>query len=64
MARGNFTDESISSSVVNSRPAGRPVVDRCVKEFKQANWISFPWDIANIFAIPTKDGGRSSGGAE
>ncbi len=28
-----------------AKPAGRPIVDTCVKEFKQTKWIYFPWDI-------------------
>jgi xanthine phosphoribosyltransferase len=40
-----------------AKPAGRPVVDTCVKEFKQNKWIYFPWDIDYRFAKPIKDGG-------
>jgi xanthine phosphoribosyltransferase len=47
-----------------AKPAGRPVVDTCVKEFKQNKWIFFPWDIDYRFAKPIKDGGRASGGQE
>ncbi len=42
-----------------AKPAGRPVVDTCVKEFKQNKWIFFPWDIDYRFARPIKDGGRA-----
>ena len=41
-----------------AKPAGRPIVDTCVKEFKQNKWIHFPWDIEYSFAKPIKDGGR------
>jgi xanthine phosphoribosyltransferase len=42
-----------------AKPAGRPIVDLCVKEFKQNKWIHFPWDIDYTFATPIKEGGRS-----
>jgi xanthine phosphoribosyltransferase len=45
-----------------AKPAGRPIVDTCVKEFKQNKWIFFPWDIEYKFALPIKDGGRTSPG--
>jgi len=45
-----------------AKPAGRPIVDTCVKEFKQNKWIFFPWDIEYRFAKPIKEGGRSAGG--
>jgi xanthine phosphoribosyltransferase len=45
-----------------AKPLGRPVVDVCVKEFKQTKWIYFPWDIEYKFATPIKDGGRVTGG--
>jgi xanthine phosphoribosyltransferase len=45
-----------------AKPAGRPIVDTCVKEFKQNKWIFFPWDIEYKFAVPIKDGGRTSAG--
>jgi xanthine phosphoribosyltransferase len=41
-----------------AKPAGRPIVDTFVKEFKQNKWIHFPWDIEYSFAKPIKDGGR------
>jgi len=44
-----------------AKPAGRPIVDTCVKEFKQNKWIYFPWDIEYKFAPTIKDGGRVSG---
>ena len=47
-----------------AKPAGRPIVDTCVKEFKQNKWIFFPWDIEYRFAKPIKEGGRTSGGME
>ena len=45
-----------------AKPAGRPFVDTCVKEFKQTKWIHFPWDIEYSFATPIKDGGRVTSG--
>lgn len=44
-----------------AKPAGRPFVDTCVKEFKQNKWIYFPWDIDYQFVKPIKDGGRARG---
>lgn len=41
-----------------AKPAGRPFVDSCVKEFKQNKWIYFPWDIDYRFSRPIKDSGR------
>jgi len=46
-----------------AKPAGRPIVDTCVKEFKQNKWIFFPWDIEYRFAKPIKEGGRAGGAA-
>jgi xanthine phosphoribosyltransferase len=45
-----------------AKPAGRPIVDTFVKEFKQNKWIHFPWDIEYQFARPIKDGGRVTAG--
>jgi xanthine phosphoribosyltransferase len=45
-----------------AKPAGKPIVDTFVKEFKQNKWIHFPWDIEYKFATPIKDGGRVSSG--
>ncbi|HEY5078574.1 MAG TPA: xanthine phosphoribosyltransferase [Opitutaceae bacterium] len=45
-----------------AKPAGRSIVDTCVKEFKQNKWIFFPWDIEYKFATPIKDGGRTAAG--
>jgi xanthine phosphoribosyltransferase len=45
-----------------AKPEGRPIVDTCVKEFKQNKWIFFPWDIEYKFATPIKDGGRTAAG--
>jgi len=45
-----------------AKPAGRPIVDTFVKEFKQSKWIHFPWDIEYKFATPIKDGGRVAAG--
>jgi xanthine phosphoribosyltransferase len=45
-----------------AKPAGRPAVDFCVKEFKQSKWIFFPWDIEYRFATPIKDGGKAAAG--
>jgi xanthine phosphoribosyltransferase len=47
-----------------AKPAGRPIVDTFVKEFKQSKWIHFPWDIEYKFATPIKDGGRAVPGPE
>jgi len=41
-----------------AKPAGRPFVDTCVKEFKQNKWIFFPWDIDYRFSKPIRDSGR------
>lgn len=38
-----------------AKPAGRLLVDTCIKEFKQNKWIYFPWDIDYQFATPIKD---------
>ena len=40
-------------------PAGRPIVDTFVKEFKQNKWIYFPWDIDYQFSTPIKDRSKS-----
>ena len=45
-----------------AKPAGRPIIDVCVKEFKQNKWIHFPWDIEYRFATPIKEGGRVTSG--
>jgi xanthine phosphoribosyltransferase len=45
-----------------AKPAGRPIVDTFVKEFKQTKWIYFPWDIDYQFATPIKEGGRVAAG--
>jgi xanthine phosphoribosyltransferase len=41
-----------------AKPAGRPIVDTCIKEFKQNKWIHFPWDIEYRFVKPINDGSR------
>jgi xanthine phosphoribosyltransferase len=41
-----------------AKPAGRPIIDICIKEFKQNKWIHFPWDIEYRFATPIKEGGK------
>jgi xanthine phosphoribosyltransferase len=38
-----------------AKPAGRSIVDTCVKEFKQNKWIHFPWDIDYQFVKPIKE---------
>ena len=38
-----------------AKPAGRPVVDTYVKEFKQHKWIFFPWDIDYQFSVTIKE---------
>ena len=45
-----------------AKPAGRPIVDTFVKEFKQTKWIHFPWDIEYTVATPIKDGVRAAAG--
>jgi len=40
-----------------AKPLGRPLVDTCVKEFKQHKWIFFPWDIDYKFSLPIKERG-------
>ncbi len=45
-----------------AKPAGRPLVDTCVKEFKQNKWIFFPWDIDYRFVRPIKDGADGRAG--
>lgn len=42
-----------------AKPAGRPIVDTFVKEFKQNKWIYFPWDIDYQFSTPIKDRSKS-----
>lgn len=42
-----------------AKPAGRSIVDTCIKEFKQNKWIHFPWDIEYRFATPIKDSVRA-----
>jgi xanthine phosphoribosyltransferase len=49
-------------ATIYAKPAGRPFVDTCVKEFKQSKWIFFPWDIEYKFATTIKDGGRAAAG--
>ena len=45
-----------------AKPAGRPVIDLCIKEFKQTKWIHVPWDIEYKFSTPIKEGGRVTAG--
>jgi len=40
-----------------AKPLGRPLVDTCVKEFKQHKWVFFPWDIDYKFSLPIKERG-------
>jgi xanthine phosphoribosyltransferase len=37
-----------------AKPAGRPLVDTFVKEFRQEKWIYFPWDIDYTFVSPIR----------
>jgi xanthine phosphoribosyltransferase len=37
-----------------AKPLGRPVVDTFVKEFRQDQWVFFPWDIDYRFVSPLK----------
>ena len=46
-----------------AKPAGRPIVDTFVKEFKQSKWIYFPWDIEYQFSAPIKDRAKNGNGA-
>jgi xanthine phosphoribosyltransferase len=46
-----------------AKPAGRAIVDTCIKEFKQNKWIHFPWDIEYRFAAPIVDGKRNAAAA-
>ena len=39
-----------------AKPLGRPIVDTFVKEFRQTQWIFFPWDIDYRFVSPIKTG--------
>jgi xanthine phosphoribosyltransferase len=41
-----------------AKPLGRPIVDTFVREFEQAEWIYFPWDIDYRFVSPIKLGGK------
>jgi len=43
-----------------AKPSGRPLVDTCVKEFKQHKWIFFPWDIDYQFSVPIKERGQAA----
>ena len=45
-----------------AKPAGRPIVDTFVKEFKQSKWIYFPWDIDYQFSTPIKDRPKNGNG--
>jgi xanthine phosphoribosyltransferase len=45
-----------------AKPAGRPIVDTFVKEFKQNKWIFFPWDIEYQFSTPIKDRPKNGNG--
>lgn len=49
-------------ATIYAKPAGAPIVDTYVKEFKQNKWIHFPWDIEYKFATPIKEGGRVTAG--
>ena len=44
-------------ATVYAKPAGRPYVDTCVKEFKQNKWIYFPWDTGLAVQPPIREGG-------
>ena len=41
-----------------AKPMGRPIVDTFVREFRQEEWIYFPWDIDYQFVSPIKLGGK------
>ena len=38
-----------------AKPLGRALVDTFVREFKQDNWIYFPWDIDYRFVAPIRN---------
>ncbi len=35
-----------------AKPAGKELVDLYVREFKQSQWVFFPWDIEYQFSVP------------
>ena len=45
-----------------AEPAGRPIVDTFVKEFKQSKWIFFPWDIDYQLSAPINDRAKNGNG--
>lgn len=46
-----------------AKPAGRPIVDTFVTEFRQSQWVWFPWDIDYQFAPPIKNRSDSINGS-
>jgi xanthine phosphoribosyltransferase len=41
-------------ATIYAKPLGRPIVDTFVREFRQEEWIYFPWDIDYQFVSPIK----------
>ena len=41
-------------ATIYAKPLGRPIVDTFVREFRQEEWIYFPWDIDYRFVSPIK----------
>ena len=41
-----------------AKPQGAHLVDSFIREFRQDEWIHFPWDIGYRFAPPIKDAGE------
>jgi xanthine phosphoribosyltransferase len=39
-------------ATIYAKPLGRPIVDTFVREFRQEEWIYFPWDIDYRFVSP------------
>ncbi len=46
-------------ATIYAKPQGRPIVDTFVREFRQEEWIYFPWDIDYRFVSPIKTGPKS-----
>ena len=44
-----------------AKPLGRSLADTFVKEFKQDEWINFPWDIDYRFVAPIRNRRTNSG---
>ena len=46
-------------ATIYAKPLGRPIVDTFVREFRQEEWIYFPWDIDYRFVSPIKTSQKS-----